>query len=523
MRARPLACLLLASLAAAAEDVVMLRGRADPRIEVVAEDGTVRQRVCSAAWVVALPTGGPALIPLSSSEALCAWGGRTFTALSVLRATPDGVVELGVSTIPAGWAVQGAADFDGDGRGDVILYRREGDGDDCRYSCAVALGKAEAGFEMVAEPTQVVDQCRGAYFAAGDVDGDGRADLLFQSFAYGGSCPTQLFVLAGKGDGTFAPAAEKRLVLDAPEGSTTPILCDLDRDGDLDVFLPPDDDVNDEGQCHVAFNRGDGQMEGWRPSIDLRPDVEGSTSDAFIASGSAADVDGDGQADLVLTGYDILAGGGVISVYKRKADGDIDPEATVVAEGDAGLLPALGWLCARGKSAPRGEEPSAERLTAWWADLSGERPGPQARAVGAFVGAGAAAVPFLASKLPSEPAMDEARIRRLVADLDADEWETREQATLALTDIVDVAEPLLQEALADSASSEARTRIERILDSRAPLRPQDAPTEDLLPIRVIGLLEAIGTEDAYAAIRRVAASGAPPSVRRFAAEALERR
>ena len=119
--------------------------------------------------------------------------------------------------------------------------------------------------------------------------------------------------------------------------------------------------------------------------------------------------------------------------------------------------------------------------------------------------------------------MDEARILRLVADLDADEWETREQATLALTDIVDVAEPLLQEALANSASIEARTRIEWILDSRTPLRPQDAPTEDLLPIRVVGLLEAIGTEDAYAAIRRVAASSAPRSVRRFASEALERR
>ncbi len=141
----------------------------------------------------------------------------------------------------------------------------------------------------------------------------------------------------------------------------------------------------------------------------------------------------------------------------------------------------------------------------------------------ALLDAGSDAVGLLAGKLPSETSLDEERIRRLIAELDDDAYEAREQATSELIRIVDLAEPYLREALSQAPSAEAQMRLERALAALS--APATAPwsADERAMMRALALLEAAGTPEAWEAIRDVAKSSAPSRIRRQASEAIGRR
>ncbi len=100
--------------------------------------------------------------------------------------------------------------------------------------------------------------------------------------------------------------------------------------------------------------------------------------------------------------------------------------------------------------------------------------------------------------------LDVARLARLIADLDSDQFETRRRASQALEHLNESAIPALRKALAARPSAEVRRRLEEILERlEGPL-----PAERLREVRAIEVLEHQATQVAIALLRSLA-QGAP--------------
>ncbi|HEY3019312.1 MAG TPA: FG-GAP-like repeat-containing protein, partial [Solirubrobacteraceae bacterium] len=156
-------------------------------------------------------------------------------------------------------------DFDGDTHQDLAVA-------DLNQQPYLWLGDGAGGFEFGG----FLDGPRGSEIQAGDVNGDGRLDLVVT-----GVLTSQVWVLPATGDGTFGPAVGYP-VTSRPEALA---IADLDGDGDLDLAVSS----VDYNTLAVLLGNGDG-------SFQLRKDfLNGPGSYAVIAD----DADGDGNLDLI--------------------------------------------------------------------------------------------------------------------------------------------------------------------------------------------------------------------------------
>jgi hypothetical protein len=108
---------------------------------------------------------------------------------------------------------------------------------------------------------------------------------------------------------------------------------------------------------------------------------------------------------------------------------------------------------------------------------------------------------------------------RLVADLDSDQFATREKAMRELESLGVEAAPILREALAGQPSVEVRRRAEELLDKAA--RPF-LSGEQLQTWRAVELLERIGTPQAQDVLRGLATGRAEAWLTHAAKGSLER-
>jgi hypothetical protein len=115
------------------------------------------------------------------------------------------------------------------------------------------------------------------------------------------------------------------------------------------------------------------------------------------------------------------------------------------------------------------------------------------------------AAALLSKHLEPAKAPDAKRQAMLIADLDSDAFATRDDATKELTKIVESAEPALRRALENSASTEARRRIEQLL---AKLDGYGTSGEPLRQARAIEVLEHAATPEARRLLQKLA-EGAP--------------
>ncbi len=159
------------------------------------------------------------------------------------------------------------------------------------------------------------------------------------------------------------------------------------------------------------------------------------------------------------------------------------------------------------------------RLKHLWMELGG------GQAEGAQAGKGLAAtpeeaIPFLKDRL-RRAAEAEERARRLIADLDDDDFEVREKASRELEGLGPETAFPLRLTLQGSPSAEARTRIQKALDQMK--TPQGEL--DFQPRSVslaLAVLEEIGTPDAQRVLEELAKGPAKSVVTREAGAALER-
>ena len=189
-----------------------------------------------------------------------------------------------------------------------------------------------------------------------------------------------------------------------------------------------------------------------------------------------------------------------------KALREIDPET---AASHWGTVPPV----------PDGQLPvtalSAPELKTLWGDLAGDDVPRAYRALWVLVSARDQAVAFLGQRLRPVTAVPPARIARLIAELDSDQFSVRSRATAALEEIAEQAEPALTDVLAGRPSLEVRRRVERILEGMVRERRRGC--------RALKALAEIGTAQTRRLLADLA-DGEPGSVlTRFAQDGLEGR
>jgi hypothetical protein len=155
--------------------------------------------------------------------------------------------------------------------------------------------------------------------AAGDFDGDGYVDLYVVRGTLG---PNLLF--RNQGDGTFQEVGESAGVAVAGSHGSGPLFADLDGDGRLDLFVG----AVEGDPIHVFRNRGDGGFDDVTLASGIDP--PGPT-----ISAAAADVDRDGDLDLFLTHWNWeLPAGPTGHLWQNDGGGvfhDVSVEAGITA------------------------------------------------------------------------------------------------------------------------------------------------------------------------------------------------
>ena len=102
-------------------------------------------------------------------------------------------------------------------------------------------------------------------------------------------------------------------------------------------------------------------------------------------------------------------------------------------------------------------------------------------------------VEFLRPRLRPELAADPTRLQKLIANLDSNRFQVREEATRDLQAMGLAAMPALWKALEGNPSVEARQRIEQLLAKKIVVSPNC-----LQRLRAMQVLERIGSKEAIA-------------------------
>jgi hypothetical protein len=194
-----------------------------------------------------------------------------------------------------------------------------------------------------------------------------------------------------------------------------------------------------------------------------------------------------------------------------------DGRRAVTVQGDA---TGLVWDLTGPRAAPLVRAPTDAQLAGWWADLAGPDAARAYAAVWRLAEAPAEHVTGLLRKhLKPAAAPDAEKVRRLVADLDSDSFDTREKASRTLEGLGSPAASALKKALEAARSPEVRRRLEAIL---ATLSGRAVGPEVLRNLRAIQVLERIGSADAKRLLKELADGAAHPSESEEARAALDR-
>jgi hypothetical protein len=175
------------------------------------------------------------------------------------------------------------ADFNGDGIPDVAAQGLTSG------SLAVVLGAQHGTLTAKQLITSVCTNTFTYGIAAGDVNGDGKGDLVAVFGGASGSCDHKVAVLLGLGTGKFKKAAFYPTGAGTNAQEEEIYLVDVNGDGKLDIVI-----ANSDGTLSVLLNKGNGiyTTEALVPAV---------ANLYYQESLTFADFNGDGKMDIALT------------------------------------------------------------------------------------------------------------------------------------------------------------------------------------------------------------------------------
>ncbi|MCA9540745.1 MAG: VCBS repeat-containing protein, partial [Myxococcales bacterium] len=193
-------------------------------------------------------------------------------------------------------------DFDRDGRDDFMAWNR-------RRTLQVFVNDGRGGFRRILDPIPPI--AVGLFQLLVDLDGDGREELVSTEVldCADGQGTLGLFVRTEDG---FAPGPKGALSFATPCGAYDQLTfqhvtaADVDRDGDLDLFVSGFSNRHSKGLRHNLFRSSDGEQNrlfinqgGLRFTEEAQ--ARGLDGRRFSYSAEFFDYDEDGDVDLLVT------------------------------------------------------------------------------------------------------------------------------------------------------------------------------------------------------------------------------
>jgi hypothetical protein len=237
--------------------------------------------------------------------------------VGVLLGNGDGTFQPAVSYGSGGVSAQSVqvADVNADGKLDLVVANCTSGDSNCTGTGAVGvlLGNGDGTFQPAVSYGSGGAQAYSV--ATGDVNGDGKPDLLVAN-----SGSNTVGVLLGNGDGTFQPAVSYG---SGGVSAQSVQVADVNADGKLDVLVANRGDAT----VGVLLGNGDGTFQTAVPY----------SSGAIQANSVAvADVNADGKPDLLVANFcaNIICANGAVTVLLGNGDGTFQP---AVSYGSGGL------------------------------------------------------------------------------------------------------------------------------------------------------------------------------------------
>ncbi|RLF32857.1 MAG: hypothetical protein DRN07_04045 [Thermoplasmata archaeon] len=272
--------------------------------------------------------------------------GRAFVyygSATGLSATADWTAESNQVDANLGWSVSTAGDVNGDGYADVIISAHLYDNGEKNEGRAFVFHGSAVGLSTTADWTAESNRSHAifghAVSTAGDVNGDGYADVIIGAAFYDGDQADagRVYVYHGGATGLTVGSADwtaEGSQEGAAFGWAVGTIGDVNGDGYADVIIgEPYGGEEYEGRVYVYQGGSTGLTTGPAGWTAESNQIYGHFGEAV---GPAGDVNGDGYTDVIIgaSGYGSLSGGGRAFVYHGSSTGLTTGPANWTAEGD---------------------------------------------------------------------------------------------------------------------------------------------------------------------------------------------